>query len=40
MTRGGPDMPGTSVVAGQTDILGSFTYRIAFVDRARNLAWR
>lgn len=32
MTRGGPDIPGTTIVAGQTDILGSFTYRIAFVD--------
>lgn len=30
LTRGGPDMPGTIIQAGQTDILGSFTYRISF----------
>ncbi len=30
LTRGGPDMPGTIIPAGQTDILGSFTYRISF----------
>lgn len=32
LTRGGPDMPGTVIPAGETDILGSFTYRIAFDD--------
>ncbi|MGZ9808998.1 maltose ABC transporter permease MalF [Pseudoroseicyclus sp. H15] len=32
LTRGLPDMPGTLVPAGQTDILASFTYRIAFSD--------
>ncbi len=32
MTRGGPDMPGTVIPAGKTDILGSFTYRISFMD--------
>lgn len=32
LTRGGPDMPGTIIPAGETDILGSFTYRIAFMD--------
>ena len=32
LTRGAPDMPGTIVPAGQTDILASFTYRMAFVD--------
>lgn len=32
LTRGGPDMPGTVIAAGQTDILGSFTYRVSFVD--------
>lgn len=32
LTRGGPDMPGTLVPAGETDILASFTYRIAFLD--------
>lgn len=32
LTRGGPDMPGTVIPAGETDILGSFTYRIAFMD--------
>ncbi|RYG93053.1 maltose ABC transporter permease MalF [Loktanella sp. IMCC34160] len=32
LTRGGPDIPGTIIPAGETDILGSFTYRIAFID--------
>jgi maltose/maltodextrin transport system permease protein len=32
LTRGGPDRSGTLVPAGETDILGSFTYRIAFMD--------
>jgi maltose/maltodextrin transport system permease protein len=32
LTRGGPDIPGTVIPAGKTDILGSFTYRIAFDD--------
>lgn len=32
LTRGGPDRAGTVVPAGETDILGSFTYRIAFTD--------
>jgi len=30
LTRGLPDIVGTTVPAGQTDILASFTYRIAF----------
>ena len=34
MTRGAPDMPGTVIPAGQTDILGSFTYRMSFTDSA------
>jgi len=32
LTRGGPDIPGTIIPAGETDILGSFTYRLAFMD--------
>lgn len=32
LTRGGPDRPGTTIPAGETDILASFTYRIAFMD--------
>ena len=32
LTNGGPDIPGTVIPAGQTDILGSFTYRMAFDD--------
>ena len=32
LTRGLPDMPGTIVPAGHTDILASFTYRISFSD--------
>jgi len=30
LTQGLPDIPGTIIPAGQTDILASFTYRIAF----------
>ena len=30
LTRGLPDIPGTIIPAGQTDILASFTYRLAF----------
>lgn len=32
LTTGGPDIPGTIIPAGKTDILGSFTYRMAFMD--------
>ncbi len=32
LTRGGPDIPGTLIPAGGTDILASFTYRLAFMD--------
>ena len=32
LTSGGPDIPGTVIPAGETDILGSFTYRLAFMD--------
>jgi len=32
LTGGGPDTPGTRIPAGSTDILGSFTYRLAFQD--------
>lgn len=30
LTKGLPDIPGTVIPAGQTDILASFTYRLAF----------
>ncbi len=30
LTNGGPDMPGTTTPAGHTDLLVSYTYRIAF----------
>jgi len=30
LTTGGPDIPGTIIPAGRTDILASFTYRMAF----------
>jgi len=30
LTRGLPDIPGTIIPAGETDILASFTYRLAF----------
>lgn len=36
LTRGLPDIPGTKIPAGQTDILGSFTYRISFQDSGQN----
>ena len=32
LTRGLPDIPGTIIPAGQTDILASFTYRMSFID--------
>jgi maltose/maltodextrin transport system permease protein len=32
LTMGGPDRSGTVIPAGQTDILASFTYRMAFDD--------
>ncbi len=32
MTQGGPDDPGTSTPAGKTDILISYTYRLAFAS--------
>jgi ABC-type sugar transport system permease subunit len=32
MTQGGPDNPGTTTPAGQTDILISYTYRLAFAS--------
>ncbi len=32
LTRGLPDIPGTVIPAGQTDILGSFTFRMSFMD--------
>jgi len=32
LTGGLPDIPGTVIPAGQTDILGSFTYRMSFMD--------
>ena len=35
LTRGLPDIPGTTIPAGSTDILGSFTFRIAFQDLGR-----
>jgi maltose/maltodextrin transport system permease protein len=36
LTRGLPDIPGTRIPAGQTDILGSFTYRVSFQDSGQN----
>ncbi len=32
LTGGGPDIPRTIIPAGETDILGSFTYRMSFQD--------
>lgn len=36
LTRGGPDIPGTLLPAGSTDLLGSFTFQIAFGDSGQN----
>lgn len=36
LTRGLPDIPGTQIPAGQTDILGSFTYRMSFADSGQS----
>lgn len=36
LTRGLPDMIGTRIPAGNTDILGSFTYRISFMDSGQD----
>lgn len=36
LTRGLPDIPGTKIPAGQTDILGSFTFRISFQDSGQS----
>jgi maltose/maltodextrin transport system permease protein len=36
LTRGAPDIPGTLIPAGQTDILGSFTFRMAFNDAGQS----
>lgn len=36
LTRGAPDIPGTLLPAGQTDILGSFTFRMSFVDSGQS----
>ncbi len=36
LTRGQPDIPGTLIPAGQTDILGSFTFRMSFVDSGQS----
>lgn len=38
LTGGGPDYLDTKVPAGSTDILVSYTYRIAFVDSGQNFA--
>ncbi|MBL1421690.1 MAG: maltose ABC transporter permease MalF [Alphaproteobacteria bacterium] len=36
LTSGGPDIAGTIIPAGSTDLLGSFTYRIAFQDSGQD----
>ncbi|MCG6539063.1 maltose ABC transporter permease MalF [Pseudomonas sp. KSR10] len=38
LTRGGPDILGTTTPAGTTDLLVSYTYRIAFQDSGQNFA--
>jgi maltose/maltodextrin transport system permease protein len=36
LTRGAPDIQGTLIPAGQTDILGSFTFRMSFQDAGQS----
>jgi len=36
LTGGGPDMPGTLVTVGRTDLLGSFTFRLAFQNSGQD----
>ncbi len=36
LTRGGPDMPGTLITVGSTDLLGSFTFRLAFQNSGQD----
>ena len=36
LTRGAPDIPGTLIPAGQTDSLGSFTFRMSFQDAGQS----
>jgi maltose/maltodextrin transport system permease protein len=36
LTRGAPDIAGTLIPAGQTDILGSFTFRMSFQDAGQS----
>jgi maltose/maltodextrin transport system permease protein len=38
LTRGGPDIIGATTPAGTTDLLVSYTYRIAFQDSGQNFA--
>ena len=38
LTRGGPDIIGPTTPAGTTDLLVSYTYRIAFQDSGQNFA--
>lgn len=38
LTRGGPDFLNTTTPAGHTDLLVSYTYRIAFQDQGQNFA--
>jgi maltose/maltodextrin transport system permease protein len=39
LTAGGPDMVGAATPAGQTDILVSYTFRIAFRDSSQNFGY-
>ena len=39
LTGGGPDMVGATVLAGETDILVSYTFRIAFQDAGKNFGY-
>lgn len=39
LTGGGPDIVGSTVLAGETDILVSYTFRIAFQDAGKNFGY-
>jgi len=39
LTAGGPSMPGVETIAGETDLLVTYTFRIAFRDAAANFGY-
>jgi maltose/maltodextrin transport system permease protein len=39
LTAGGPPMAGVETIAGETDLLVTYTYRLAFRDSAANFGY-